>query len=177
MKILAIVGSPRKGGNTDILVDKILKVAAKSNHEYEKLYLYKNKISPCIDCRRCKKDDYTCKTDDDMQGIYTKMDETDLIIFGTPNYWFGPSAKTKLLIDRMRPYVSNKKLKGKKAVLVVSAADGPQACGPLVEMFRMSFKYLDIEFAGQVLGTAYEKREILSDQKALKQAYEIGVSL
>ncbi|MGD9365976.1 MAG: NAD(P)H-dependent oxidoreductase [Desulfobacteraceae bacterium] len=64
MRILALVASPRKGSNTDTL-----------------------------------------------------MDEADLIIFGTPNYWYGPTAKMKLLIDRMRPYVTNEKLKGKKQLL------------------------------------------------------------
>ena len=43
------------------------------------------------------------------------MDEADIIIFGTPNYWYGPTAKMKLLIDRMRPYIANEKLNGKKA--------------------------------------------------------------
>jgi len=77
---------------------------------------------------------------DSMQEIYPKMDEADLIIFGMPNYWYGPTAKMKLLIDRMRPYIANGKLKGKKVVVVTPAAEGPDACGPLIEMFGMSFR-------------------------------------
>jgi len=49
-----------------------------------------------------------------MKKIYPKMEKADLILFGTPNYWYGPTGKMKLLIDRMRPFVANKKLKGKK---------------------------------------------------------------
>ncbi len=177
MNILSVIGSPRKGGNTDILVDKILEGADKSGNTSEKVNLYNMEILPCIDCRRCKKDDLICTIKDDMYEFYPKIDQADVLIFGTPNYWNGPSAKTKLLVDRLRPYVANKKLEGKKAVLAVPAAEGPEASMPIVDMFRLSMEYLNVEFIGHVLGTAGEKREILNDQEALKKAYEIGNSL
>jgi multimeric flavodoxin WrbA len=112
-----------------------------------------------------------------MQQIYQKMEEADLIIFGTPNYWFGPTATMKLLVDRMRPFVANKKMKGKRWVLVVPAADGPKACGPLVQMFRMSFDYLGMKYAGKILAKAYEKGEVKKNRQELKRAYELGTSL
>jgi len=177
LKILALIGSPRKGGNTDLIVEKTLKGSEVKAHLYDKIYLYNFEISPCIDCRKCKKGDCVCVINDSMQEIYPKMDEADLIIFGTPNYWYGPSAKMKLLIDRMRPYVANKKLQGKKAVVIIPAAEGPKACGPLIEMFRMAFDYLEMEFVGQILGTAYERGEIRDDQEALENAYHLGASL
>ncbi len=142
-----------------------------------KLYLYKYNISACIACGRCKKDDYICTLKDEMQDIYPQLDNSDIIIFGTPNYWFGPSAKMKLLIDRLRPYTSNKKLTGKSGVLIVAAADGPDVCGPLSEMFRLSFDYLNMDLKGQVFGTAYEKKEILNDKKAMEEAFNIGSTL
>lgn len=177
MKILALVGSPRKGSNTDTLIDETLKGSKVGGHTYEKLYLYKYDISPCIDCRKCKKGDYVCAIKDGMQHIYAKMDEADLIIFGTPNYWYGPTAKMKLLIDRMRPYVANKKLKGKKAIVIIPAAEGPNACGPMIEMLRMSFDYLEMELVGQILAEAYERGEIKNNPEALKSAYDLGAAL
>ena len=114
MKILALIGSPRKGSNTDLLVEEMLKGSQKGNHTSEKIYLYDYDIAPCIDCRKCKKDPLICVLDDGMHQIYPKMDAADLIIFATPNYWYGPSAMMKLLIDRMRPYVASEKVKGKK---------------------------------------------------------------
>lgn len=54
MKILALIGSPRKGGNTDILVEQILKGLKRGGHSGEKLYLYDYEILPCLDCRGCK---------------------------------------------------------------------------------------------------------------------------
>jgi multimeric flavodoxin WrbA len=177
MKILALIGSPRKRSNTDTLVEETLKGCQESGHACEKIYLYDYEISPCIDCRKCKKDNYVCVIDDGMQEIYPKMDGADLIIFGTPNYWYGPTAKMKLLIDRMRPYVANGKLRGKKAVVISPAAEGPKACGPLIEMFRLSFDYLEMEFAGKILATAYERGEIKENEKELKKAYDFGISL
>lgn len=177
MRILALVGSPRRGSNTDILIEETLKGFKVGGHTYEKLYLYKYEISPCIDCRKCKKGDCVCVINDGMQQIYPKMDEADLIIFGTPNYWYGPTAKMKLLIDRMRPYVANEKLKGKKAVVIIPAAEGPNACETLIEMFRMSFEYLEMEFTGKILAEAYERGEIKDDNEVMKNAFDLGASL
>ncbi|MBW1697109.1 MAG: NAD(P)H-dependent oxidoreductase [Deltaproteobacteria bacterium] len=100
----------------------------------------------------------------------------DLLVYGTPNYWYGPSAKMKLLMDRMRPYGVSKKLRGKKAIIISPAAEGPKVSGPLVEMLRLSFDYLGMELVGKVLGTAYDKGEIKNDKKAMNQAYDLGAS-
>jgi multimeric flavodoxin WrbA len=177
MKILALNGSARKRGNTDILIDRILKGCKEKGYKTEKLYLYDYEILPCIDCRECKKGDYVCTLNDGMKKIYPKMEKADLIIFGTPNYWNGPTKKTKLLIDRMRPFVPSKKLKGKKLVIVSPSAEGPKSSRLLVEMLRLSCDYLGMKFADKILARAYEKGEIKKDQKALKKTYEFGMSL
>ena len=177
MKILALNGSARKRGNTDILIDRILKGCKEKGYKTEKLYLYDCEILPCIDCRECKKGDYVCTLNDGMKKIYPKMEKADLIIFGTPNYWNGPTGKMKFLIDRMRPFVPSRKLEGKKWVVVSPSAEGPKSCKLLVEMLRLSFDYLGMKYAGKVLIKAYEKGEILKNQNALKKAYELGMSL
>lgn len=177
MKILAFIGSPRRGGNTDILVDQVLESSKTLGHTSEKLYLYDYEISPCIDCRKCKKGDYVCTTDDGMQEIYPKIEAADVMIFGTPLYWFGPTAKMKLLIDRMRPFVANRKLEGKRGVVVVASGGETKFCKPLIEMFRLTFGYLGIEFAGKVLGQAFDKGDIRQNQAALNKARKLGASL
>ncbi len=177
MKILALIGSPRKGSNTDILVEKILEGAKENGHISEKIYLYDYEILPCIDCRNCKRGLFICTIEDMMHEIYSKMENADLIIFGTPIYWYGPTGQMKLLIDRMRPFIETKKLKNKKGVIVSPSEEGPKACGPLIEMFKMSFDYLGMEFAGKILASAYERGEIKNNQKELKNAYEFGLAL
>ena len=105
------------------------------------------------------------------------MEKADLIVFGTPNYWYGPTGKMKLLIDRVRPFVANKKLKGKKWVIVSPSAEGPNSCRLLVEMLRLSCNYFGMKFAGKILVKAYERGEIKKDQKALRKAFEFGALL
>jgi len=189
MKILALVGSPRKGGNTDLLVDQILQGAkAKAQaevqtevqsqgHFADKLYLYDHDILPCIDCRGCKRGELVCKLEDGMKEIYPLLEAADIIVFATPIYWYGPTAKMKLLIDRLRPFIANGKLKGKKGIIVAPSEEGPGCCGPLVEMFRMSFEYLGMTMAGSILASAYEKGEIKEKPEELQRAYELGASL
>jgi multimeric flavodoxin WrbA len=177
LKFLALVGSPRIGGNTDLLVEQILEGARSKGYETEKLYLYDYSISLCIDCRSCKKGDYVCCIKDEMQIICSKMVEADVLVFGSPVYWYGPSAKMKMLVDRLRPFVENKKLEGKRAVVVSPAAEGAGACGPLLEMFRLSFEYLKMEFVGEVLVNAYNKGEIAENKQEMNRAFELGSSL
>lgn len=177
MKVLSLIGSPRKGSNTDILVDKILEGCREKVFTAEKLYLYDFSISACTDCRFCKSDNYECAIKDDMQQIYPKMVEADVLIFGTPVYWYGPTGKMKLLIDRMRPFIASKRMQGKRAVLVVPSEEGPKACKALLEMFRMSFEYLGMEFIDSILATAYERAEVYGNEEDLNRAYKLGISL
>ena len=177
MKILALVGSPRKKGNTDILVDQILQGSETKGHTSEKLYLYQYRLTPCVDCRSCKRGELVCVLKDDMQEIYPKMEAADLVIFATPLYWWGPSGPMKLLMDRMRPFVANGKFKGKKAIVVVASGDDTEASGPLLDMFRRTFDLLEVDFVGQILAKAYESGEVTQNEEAMKEAYECGVSL
>ena len=177
LKVLALIGSPRQGGNTDLLVEKLLDGAKTKGYTTEKRYLYDYNISLCKDCRECKKGDYVCCINDEMQIFYDLMESVDVIVFGTPLYWYGPSAKMKMLIDRMRPFVENKKLQGKRAIIVCPSAEGPKACDPMMEMFRRMFKYIEVELAGAVFGTGYNKGVVTKNQEELDKAYKLGTSL
>ena len=177
MKVLGLVGSPRKGGNTDRLVEELLKGSRAAGHVTKKLYLYDFDIKLCVDCRACKRDDNGCCLNDDMQRIYGLLEDAEVIVFGTPLYWYGSSGKMKLVVDRLRPFVENKKLQGKQAVVVVPSAEGAEACGPLAEMFRRSFAYIGVEIVGEVFALAYEKGEVDDNMEDLKKAYDLGASL
>jgi multimeric flavodoxin WrbA len=177
MNILALIGSPRKGSNTDLLVDQVLMGAQSKGHTRSKIYLYDLEILPCLDCRACKKGDFHCALKDDMQKVYPELEDSDCIIFGTPVYWYGPTGKMKLFLDRLRPFIASKKLEGKRGAVVVPSAEGAQASGPLIEMFRMSFEYIGIKYLGAIIAIAYERKEIENDKDALKKAYDFGIKL
>ncbi|MCW4005100.1 MAG: flavodoxin family protein [Candidatus Bathyarchaeota archaeon] len=177
MKVLGLVGSPRKGGNTDLLVDAVLFGAGAAGGVVEKLYLYDAKIMPCVDCRACKTGGFKCVLGDSMQQLYGKLEDADVLVFGTPLYWYGPTAQMKLFLDRLRPYIASGKLEGKKAVLIVPSQEGADACRSTVGMFEASFKYLGVDLVGKLLPTAYEKAEIKKQPDTLTQAFELGKTL
>jgi multimeric flavodoxin WrbA len=177
MQITALVGSPRRTGNSDLLVDQVLKGAESRGYRGEKIYLYDYQISPCLDCRGCKKGSFDCLLKDGMQEIRPLLEEADVIVFGTPVYWYGPTAMMKLLIDRLRPFIASRKLQGKRGILISPSEEGPGCCGPLVEMFRMSLLYLEMELAGILLAKAYERGEIRGQPEELRRAWELGATL
>jgi multimeric flavodoxin WrbA len=177
MKVLGLVGSPRKESNTDLLVTALLYGAGASGHVIEKIYLYDMEISACIDCQMCKKKSHQCVFKDDMKLLYPKLESADAIVFGTPLYWYGPTGKMKLMLDRLRPYIASKKLKGKKAILVVPSEEGADACDALVKMFELSFEYLEVDLVGKVLAKASEKAEIKKQPKALNETFDLGKAL
>ncbi len=174
MKILAFNGSPRKGGNTDLLIDQVFAGAQQNGHKCEKFSLYSYKISPCVDCRQCKQGQHVCPIKDDVPQLLQRMVEADILVFGTPIYWYGPTAKMKLLIDRLRPFIVTRGLAGKKGAIIVPSEEGPSICGPVVKMFEMSFQYLGMVNGGALLATAYEKGEVAQKPGEMQRALEFG---
>lgn len=177
MKVLGLVGSPRRGSNTDLLTNAVLDGAETGGLAIEKIYLYDVDIEPCLDCKACKQGKFKCALCDGMQALYPKIEEADVIIFGTPLYWYGPSAKMKLLIDRLRPFIASSGLKGKKAVLVIPSEEGAEACDFAVGMFALSFEYLGVELACKLLPKASQRAEVRGQPQTLKDAFELGKAL
>ena len=101
MKVLGINGSPRNGGNTDILLDNALKGAQNNGAEVEKIVLNDLEFSPCQECENMPNDRF-CIIEDDMQTIYRKVEEADAIILASPIFFGSLSAQTKMMIDRFQ---------------------------------------------------------------------------
>ncbi|MEM4202398.1 MAG: flavodoxin family protein, partial [Candidatus Hadarchaeum sp.] len=99
IKILGIVGSPRSGGNTEILVNETLKAAAKEGATTELLRLCDKEIKPCDGCRACRKTK-ECWIKDDFSPIFDKMVESDGIVIASPVYFSSATPQVKALIDR-----------------------------------------------------------------------------
>src|SRR4030042_3463736 len=99
MKVTAFMGSPRINGNTAKLIDTILEGVAENKGETERIDIVKMNIHPCIACEQCKRNG-GCVHQDDFPAMVEKMKESDVIIFGTPVYWWGPTAQFKTFFDR-----------------------------------------------------------------------------
>ena len=105
-KLLAIVGSPRKGGNTDTLIDEALDAFCKVGGDTEKVVLNSLQIRPCQGCFTCMNEgglDSVCIQKDDRTELYQKMFSADAFIWGTPIYMWSPTAQMKLFLDRLFP--------------------------------------------------------------------------
>ena len=99
MKVLGIMGSPRRQSNTDILLDKALEGAKEAGAEIEKVPVSKLKISPCLEIYACLKDG-NCAIKDDMELLYKKLIEADHIVFASPIFFYGITSQAKAIIDR-----------------------------------------------------------------------------
>jgi multimeric flavodoxin WrbA len=180
-KILAVIGSPRKGGNTDILVRKIAEGAGANGAQVETLWLAGLNIRECDGCHVCWKGK-PCSKRDDMLGLYQKITDSDAIIFGTPVYWYGPTALMKAFIDRFVFFncpQNRTKIKGKKAVIAVPfEEENPDTARPVVEFFENCLRYLEMKLVGSiVVGGVGAKGDVLKKPDRLNEAYELGTRL
>jgi len=177
MHILAVIGSPRKGGNTDLMTDALLTAAGANGHTSEKVYLYDRRIIPCTDCRACKRGTLECVMNDGMKELYPEIDRADVIVLGTPVYWLGPTGPMKVFMDRLRPYFGNKRFAGKRVILVAPAGAGPSDCDLLAAMVKRSCAILGATYMGEVLATAYDMGDVLEETAAMTKAATLGKSL
>ena len=99
MKILGISGSPRKGGCSDILLEKALFGARREGASVEKIILNNLKFSPCQECVNVRKNG-TCQIEDDMQRVYSEVEGADGIILASPIFFGSLTAQMKMMIDR-----------------------------------------------------------------------------
>jgi multimeric flavodoxin WrbA len=180
-KILGVMGSPRKKGNTHVLISKILEGAKSEGAEGEILFLDDLTIRECDGCYRCWQGK-ECNKADDMNAIYPKITESGGIIFGTPVYWYGPTALIKAFLDRLVYFncqENRKYIKGKPAVLAVPFEEENPATADLVKaMFEKSLSYLEMNFIGTIIAPGVTKRgEIIKKQGPLHEAYELGTRL
>lgn len=180
-KVLGVVGSPRKNGNTHLLVSSVLEGAEKSGQSTECLMLGDLHIKECDGCHVCwqGKD---CSKKDDMNPIYPKLIESDAIVFGTPVYWYGPTALMKGFIDRLVYFncpENHEKMKGKSAVIVIPFEERDHdAATPLELFFEKCFKYLDLNLVGKVIAPGVTHMgDVLKHPQLLEEAFTTGEKL
>ncbi len=182
-KVLILMGSPRKTGNSAVLADHLARGAAGVGAQTETLYLHGMDINPCTGCNECQDDEATgCVIDDTMQDVYGKLKEADSIVFASPIYWFSVTAQLKMVIDRIYAVGGGDKniLTGKRlGVLLVYADSDPFTSGAInaLRMFQDISGYLGTTIVDMVYGSAYEAGEIANDSEVLKQARELGEKL
>ncbi len=178
-RALGIVGSPRRGGNTDILVDHILRGSADAGARVEKVHLSDLSIAPCQACYSCETTG-RCTHEDDMEDLFEKMDACGVWVLGTPVYWWGPSAQMKAFVDRWFAKSANRDdrdiLSGRRVVLAVPLGDtDPKTARHVVGMFKDALEYVNSGVFECVLATgAYDAGDVEKQDDVLEKARHAG---
>ncbi|MEW6388751.1 MAG: flavodoxin family protein [Thermodesulfobacteriota bacterium] len=182
MKILGIWGSPRRGGNSEILLNAFLEGAAQGGAATEKISLRELKISPCLEIYHCFKDG-TCPIKDDMLPLYEKLVAADVVALASPIFFYGLSAQAKAMIDRTqalwsRRYILNADFPGpeRQGVLLCTGATKGRL---LFVGARLTAKYffdaINVSYAAEILVRGVdEKGAILQESATLTAATDLG---
>jgi len=185
MKVLGLNGSPREGGNTDLLLDKVLEGARSKGALTEKIILNKLKFIPCQECETMA-DDGLCLVKDDMQAVYKKIKEADAIVFASPVFFGSLSAQSKMMIDRFQcawraKYIFKKDTGYKKMPGIFISLEGSarkdffENAKVIVKNF---FATINAAYKGELFCPGIEeKASILKHPGYLKKAFDLGVKL
>lgn len=183
MKLTAILGSPRAGGNTDTLAQCVLDGAASVGFETEAIALRKLRIHGCNACDKCwERRNRPCTWQDDMDPLYEVIANSDVLLFATPVYWYAPTAIMKAFMDRLVPFnrpQGRPMIEGKSAILVTAyEEEGPTAVEPMIRMFELSFDWLKLNFIERIIVDGTGPRGAVNEKpEALTHAYEVGSNL
>ncbi len=184
--VLMFYGSPRRGGNSDLLGDFFLSGAEEAGATVERVRLYKRDIGPCIECGGC---DTTgeCVLEDDMVSIYPMIQQADIVVVSSPIFFYNITSRTQALVERsqalwVRKYVLKKRATEGKArqgvFLSVGATKGRLLFDGVKRVLRYFFDALDADFVAGLFIRGVEKRaEIKSHPYALERARQLGHAL
>ena len=185
IKVLGIYGSPRKGGNSDQLLDKALEGARSVGAETKGVYARDLKMSGCLECGGCDKTGQ-CVVQDDMQSVYPLLEEADLIFLASPIFFYGLTAQAKALIDRSQAMWSKRLLtkspeerkshdSGRGYLIAVGATRGKN----LFEGSQLTAQYfydaLDMSYDGGIFFRSLEKKTAAQKTpETLQEAFIMG---
>jgi multimeric flavodoxin WrbA len=154
--VLGVFGSPRRGGNTDRLLEEFLSGAAEGGARCTRVIAAEADIKPCTGCQHCEIE-RRCVIEDGMQRVYALIEDADVVVLASPIYFYGLTAQAKALVDRCQVFWARKHRFGERAtkpragfLISVGGSAGPR----LFECAEMTMKYfceaLDAEYVGSL---------------------------
>lgn len=184
MKVLGILGSPRVGGNSDILLEQALAGAKDAGGEVEKIVLSKKKISGCLDCGKCNETG-VCIIKDDMQEIHKKILEADVVIHSVPVYFWAMTSQMKAYLDRWcaffdaqwRMHKAYRPMMKVKRIGLITVCGDPNVstADPIVHSFKNTCQFSGLKLLDVVQASAAAKGEIANNEAVKKKAYDLGI--
>lgn len=182
MYALAINGSPRKGGNTELLLREVLGELTRADWETDLVQVGGTAIRGCLACRKCfETKDGTCVTKKDkFNGIFAKMLKADAMILGSPTYFAAVSADLKALIERAGyvAYANDCAFSGKigAAVVAVRRGGATHAYDTINHMFQMSRMVIPCSTYWN-MGFGLDKEDVLGDEEGLANMRHLGKAI
>lgn len=186
MKVLGIYGSPRKGGNSDQLLDKVLEGAKSAGAEVMTVFARDLKMSGCLECGGCDETG-VCVVQDDMQTVYPLIERANIVFLGSPIFFYGVTAQAKALIDRSQALWSKKMLRkrpeerdvlsgGRGYLIAVGATRGKNLFEGAQLTARYFFDALDMSYQGGIFFRRIEKRGAVQENpETLQEAFNLGL--
>jgi len=172
MKVLGISGSMRKDGNTALLVKEILKPGEAAGIETEFVSLAGKKILPCLGCGKCKEKKWCVIEGDDWGAIAQKMIDCEVLVIGSPVYYYDVCGQLKNFIDRTYSLYHDRRLAGRRGIAVaVNASSGADRAVKTIEGFLNSHEFSSL---GAVTGKGFEEGEVMDDDNAMAHAKLVG---
>ena len=190
MKVIGVVGSQRKKGNTSTLVQEALKPLEEQGAETELIFLGDHEIKSCNGCEGCKKT-FKCVIEDDMQKIYPLILDADGVILGSPTYFYNVSADIKAFLDRCycfevfddkdrSVWMGIHEVLGKKYAAVIAACEqyNDEDMGCTAEVMRKSLEALGYRVVDTVKAFGFFKAgQVLQSEKVTAEARQAGERL
>lgn len=176
-KVMILNGSPRKSGNTSVLVEHFVQGAIDAGHTVSQFNLQELNIHPCIGCLQGGKNkNNPCSQKDDMEKIYPIYKEADLVVFASPLYFWSFTAQLKGTIDRLFAVTEQDGKTPKKDSMLLIVAEGatPSNFAPMVMYYESMLKHLRWQDKGQLfVGKVHDIGDI-KEYPELEKAYTMG---
>ncbi len=182
MYAIAVNGSPRSGGNTELLLKEVLGELGAAGWDTELVKVGGTAIRGCIACKQCfeNKDNLCVVKSDNFNDIFTKLLRADAMILGSPTYFAAVSADLKALIERAGyvAYANDQAFSGKLGAAVVAVRRGgaTHAYDTINHMFQMSRMILPGSTYWNI-GFGLEKGDVLEDEEGLANMRHLGKSI
>jgi len=184
MKVLGIYGSPRKAGNSDLLLDAALEAAAQEGAQVERLYCRRVKTVGCLECGGCDQTG-VCVVSDGMDQVYPLLDWAQSIILASPIFFYNLPAQCKAVIDRAQaPWNRRLLAKGRQDrsydhgrgwLIAVGASGGKNLFTGTELTVRYFYDALDMSYQGGLLFSGLEDKGAVKDKpQMLDQARRLG---
>lgn len=172
-KVVVLEGSPKKGGNTDLMAEAFAHAAEAAGHDVQIIPVGRMHIDGCKGCGSCYKAGKPCVfgDKDDWNGIAPDILAADAIVFATPVYWYGWTSQAKATLDRMFCFMpKGRAFAGKKCVFFSAAADGDDVFDAPRTVFERSATLLGWDIIGEVCAANCGEHGKVRETDCLEQA-------